>query len=63
MATFDIRNIETIHKIKFNDSQYIYVSGDNVMVEGHCVTSKIPKQAVQHLIRALQKAIELGWTE
>lgn len=55
----DVANL----KIKFNDCQRIYVAGENVIVEGQCVASKIPKQDVENLIKALQKAVELGWTK
>jgi hypothetical protein len=60
----DIRHLcQPILKIKFNDRQRIYIAGNNVMVEGECVAAKIPKTDVENLIKALQKAVELGWTK
>jgi hypothetical protein len=43
--------------------QRVYMVHNHVMVEGKCVAAKIPKADVENLIKALQKAVELGWTK
>jgi hypothetical protein len=60
----DIRRLcQTDLKIRFNDMQRVYMVHNHVMVEGECVAAKIPKADVENLIKALQKAVELGWTK
>ena len=69
MPTFDVRcdNIEEISDIRFSDDNWFCsVSKDDSGVyfadrEGDRVTDIDTKQAVENLIKALQKAIELGW--
>jgi hypothetical protein len=63
MSTIDIRDNPVVTRIKFNDSQGVYMAGNNLMIEGESVAAKIPKADVENLIKALQKAVELGWTK
>lgn len=68
MAMIDIREeVQTIDTIVFasnGDVEQIKKSSNCVMLKDSCGEFVlVPGMDVPNLIRALQKAIELGWTE
>ncbi len=73
MVKMDIRdyNLEGVSEIVFaipkykTDAYYISEHGEYVMLscDGYDADAFVPKSDVDNLIRALQKAVELGWTK
>lgn len=69
MASIDVRkDTKTkISKIQFSDSMYgcaYYLDsngGHAVTIQGACAVYIASKEDAQNLIKALEKAIELGW--
>ena len=64
MAKIDIRDYDgDVDKIVFADGKSVSFVSQSLMIDGENFCARIQKYEVAHLIKALQKAVELGWTK